>query len=106
MTARQGFVLHPEAAQDILEIWEHVAIESISAAGRLRQEIFESIRDLVEFPHRGHTRTDLTSNPLRFQIVRDYLIAYAPDERPLTIVSVVHGRRNPRVIAATLRSRE
>jgi plasmid stabilization system protein ParE len=106
MTSRQGFVLHPEAAQDILEIWEYVASESLPAARRLRQEIFESIQNLVEFPHRGHTRIDLTSNPLRFQIVRDYLIAYAPDERPLTIVSVVHGRRNPRVIAAILRSRE
>jgi hypothetical protein len=44
---------------------------------------------------------------LRFHVVRDqYLIAYAPDEIPLWVVAVLHGRRNPRVMAAILRRRE
>jgi hypothetical protein len=38
--------------------------------------------------------------------VRDYLIAYAPDEKPLWVVAVIHGSRNPRVMAAILRGRE
>jgi hypothetical protein len=38
--------------------------------------------------------------------VHEYLIAYAPEERPLWVVAVIHGRRDPRVIAALLRSRE
>jgi hypothetical protein len=38
--------------------------------------------------------------------VRDYLIAYAPDESPLWVVAVLHGRRNPRVMAAILLGRE
>jgi plasmid stabilization system protein ParE len=54
----------------------------------------------------GHKRPDLTSRPLRFTVVREYLIAYAPDEKPLWIVAVMHGRRNPRVMAAILRGRE
>jgi plasmid stabilization system protein ParE len=58
------------------------------------------------FPHQGHTRSDLTSQPLRIQIIRDYLIAYAPDERPLVVIAVIHGRRNPRILAAVLRERE
>jgi plasmid stabilization system protein ParE len=37
--------------------------------------------------------------------VRDYVIAYAAEEKPLTIVAILHGRRNPRVIAAILRNR-
>jgi hypothetical protein len=44
--------------------------------------------------------------PLRFILVREYLIAYAPDEKPLWVVAVMHGRRSPRVIAAILRGRE
>jgi hypothetical protein len=28
-------------------------------------------------------------------VVRDYAIAYAPEEAPLTIVAVLHGRRSP-----------
>ncbi len=31
---------------------------------------------------------------------------YAPDERPLSIVAVIHARRSPRVMAAILRGRE
>jgi hypothetical protein len=51
-------------------------------------------------------RTDLTSRPLRFARVRNYLIAYAPDEKPLWVVAVMHGRLSPRVMAAILRGRE
>jgi hypothetical protein len=50
--------------------------------------------------------TDITSRSLRFWLVNEYLIAYAPDEQPLWVVAVIHGRRSPRVIAAILRDRE
>ena len=56
-------------------------------------------------PYAGHTRPDLSSRPLRFQTVRDYVIAYAPDEKPLAIIAVLHGRRNPHLIAAMIRER-
>jgi hypothetical protein len=38
--------------------------------------------------------------------VRDCLIAYAPDEKPLWVIAVMHGNRNRRVMAAILRGRE
>jgi hypothetical protein len=38
--------------------------------------------------------------------VREYLIAYAPDEKPLWIIAVMHGRRSPRIMAAILRERQ
>jgi toxin ParE1/3/4 len=106
MTGEQGFLLHPDAAEDILEIWQFIAADDPAAATRFRETILESIRKLVNFPHQGHRRRDLTSAPLRFQTVRDYLIAYASDEKPVVVVAVIHGRRNPRVLAATLRARE
>jgi toxin ParE1/3/4 len=100
-----GFELHPGAASDIAGILEFIAKDNPLAARRVREEILDAIRRLVTFPHQGHQRTDLTSMPLRFQSVRDYLIAYAADEKPLLVLSVLHGRRNPRVIAAVLRGR-
>jgi plasmid stabilization system protein ParE len=69
-------------------------------------EIFDAIRGLVPFPLQGHRRSDLTSRPLRFILVREYLIAYAPEQKPLWVVAVMHGRRSPRIKAAILRSRE
>ncbi len=106
MNPDQGFALHPEAAQDITEIWEFIATDNPLAARRVREEILAAIYELVPFPHQGHTRPDVTSRRLRFRIVRDYLIAYAPDERPLLVIAVLHGRRSPRVMAAILRDRE
>jgi toxin ParE1/3/4 len=106
MTAEQGFELHPGAAVDITDIWEFIAKDSPLAAKRVREEILDAIRKLVRFPNQGHQRTDLTSRPLRFQMVRDYLIAYAPDETPLVVLAILHGRRSPRVMAAILRGRK
>jgi plasmid stabilization system protein ParE len=106
MNAEQGFDLHPGAAHDIAEIWEFIAENSPLSAQRVRQEILDSIRSLAVLPHQGHIRADLTSRPLRFQVVRDFLIAYAPDEKPMVVIAVVHGRRSPRVMAAILRGRK
>jgi plasmid stabilization system protein ParE len=69
-------------------------------------DIFAALDTPVTSPHIGHRRSDLTDRPLRFHLVRDYLIAYAPDESPLWILAVLHDRRNPRVMAAILRARD
>jgi plasmid stabilization system protein ParE len=100
-----GFVLHPQAYGDLDEIWEYVAADNLDAADRVREEIYEAIQSLVPFPYIGHSRPDLTARPLRFHSLREYVIAYAPDEKPLAVVAVLHGRRSPRVIAAILRGR-
>ena len=105
MSADQGFALHPLAAQDITDIWEFIAEDNPLAARRVREDILSTLRRLVPFPHQGHRRPDLTSRPLRFILLREYLIAYAPDEKPLCIIAVMHGRRNPRIMAAILRGR-
>jgi toxin ParE1/3/4 len=99
------FVLHPQAFADIDEIWEYIAADNLDAADRTREEIYEAIQSLVPFPYLGHNRPDLTSRPLRFQPLREYVIVYAPDEKPLAVIAVLHGRRSPRVIAAILRQR-
>ena len=76
-----GFVLHPDAYTDLDEIWQYIAADSLNAADRIRQEIYEAIHSLVTFPYVGHSRPDLTARPLRFQSLRDYVIAYAPDRK-------------------------
>jgi plasmid stabilization system protein ParE len=101
-----GFVLHPAAFTDLEEIWEFIAADSLDAADRVLEEIFEALHSLVPFPLVGHIRADLTARPLRFHPVRDFLIAYASDEKPLVVLAILHGRRNPRVVAALLRNRE
>jgi toxin ParE1/3/4 len=100
------YELHPEARADLDEIWEFIRTDSLDAADRVIAEILSAIRALVQSPRQGHRRPDLTSRPLRFIRVREYLIAYGTDEKPVWVVAVMHGRRSPRVMAAILRSRE
>jgi toxin ParE1/3/4 len=101
-----GYAFHPDARGDLDEIWHYIAADNLDAADRVITEILDAIRAVVPFPHSGHRRPDLTARPLRFLIVREYLIAYAPDEKPLWVIAVMHGHRNPRVMAAILRGRE
>jgi toxin ParE1/3/4 len=97
-----GYALHPEAYDDLDDIRGYIAQDNPDAADRVITEIFNALRALVPLPNQGH----LTSRLLRFILVREYLIAYAPDEKPLWIIGVMQGRRSPRIMAAILRDRE
>lgn len=101
-----SYVFHPGAFADLDEIWEYIAGDNLDAADRLLADIHDVLRALAATPHIGHRRPELTARPLRFHVARhEYLVAYAPDEKPLWVVAVLHGRRNPRLMAAILRSR-
>jgi plasmid stabilization system protein ParE len=101
-----GYALHPEAFGDLDDIREYIAQDNPDAADRVITEIFDGIRALVAAPLQGYRRPSLTSRPLRFKLVREYVIVYAPEKKPLWVVAVIHGRRSPRVMAAILRGRE
>jgi plasmid stabilization system protein ParE len=101
-----GYAFHPEARSDLDEIWEFIRVDNLDAADQMIAEILAVIRRLVAFPDQGHTRPDLTSRALRFTLAREYLIAYAPEEKPLWVVAVIHGRRSPLLIASIRRDRE
>jgi toxin ParE1/3/4 len=100
------YAFHPEASVDLSEIANYIAFDNPDAALHVVDEIHTTLESLARFPHQGHKRPDLTSRPLRFKVVRNYLIAYAPEEKPLWIVAIFHGHRNPRTMAAILRSRD
>lgn len=99
------FALHPEAFADLDEIRQYVANTNPDAADRLMDEFFAEFETLAQFPELGHARPELSSSPIRFRVIREYLVAYAPDESPIWILAVLHGRRNPRILAAILRER-
>jgi plasmid stabilization system protein ParE len=69
-----GYVLHPEAFNDLDEIEEFIAKDNFDAADRVLDEIYTAIQLLATNPGPGHRRPDLTSRPLRFWLVYSYLI--------------------------------
>jgi toxin ParE1/3/4 len=93
MTAR--FVLAPQAAVDLFEIWLYIKEHtSISAADHVESAIRERITFLAESPGGGHRRNDLTDEDVKFFPVYSYLIVYRPGTKPLQIACILHGRRD------------
>lgn len=94
----RSFRLSPEASQDLLEICEYIAHDSVEAAERVRIELLEAMLGLAERPGMGHVREDLTTHRVLFWTVRSYQIIYNASARPLEVVAVLHGKRNLRRI--------
>src|SRR5271169_2837810 len=93
MTRR--YVLAPEAALDLVQIWRYIKQQSRGEiADRVESAIRDKISFLAENPGAGHSRKNLTVEPVKFFPVYSYLIVYRPDTKPLQVVSILHGRRN------------
>lgn len=62
------YSLTPLARADIFDIWSYIAEHSNSeeTANRVEQAIYDACAFVAEAPMRGHSRSDLTSRPLRF----------------------------------------
>lgn len=91
---RRSFRLTPEARQQVDEIGEFIAQDSIDAALRVYDALEEAFELLADNPDIGHTREDLTDRPVKFWSVFSYLVIYNPTSDPLKIVSVMHGARD------------
>ena len=92
---KRRFVLAPQAARDLVDIWRYIRKESSEeTADRVESVIREKFVYLADFPGGGHSRGDLTDAAVRFFSVYSYLIVYRPDTRPLQIVTILHGSRD------------
>jgi antitoxin ParD1/3/4/toxin ParE1/3/4 len=89
------YVLTAEAPKDLKQIRDYVLQEGGCRAARyVVTSIVNAFRGIARTPGQGHHRDDLTPRPeLRFWSVFSYLIVYRVDEKPLTIVAIIHGKR-------------
>jgi plasmid stabilization system protein ParE len=89
------FVLAPQAALDLVEIWRHIKQRnSLEMADRVESAIRQKFTLLAQVPGAGHRRSDLTTEDVKFFTVYSYLIVYRPRSKPLQIVSILQGRRD------------
>ena len=57
----------------------------------MRADLRAAMQRLEGFSYLGHTRKDVTEEPIHFWCVYYYLIAYHPKEKPLQVLHVLHG---------------
>ncbi len=92
------FVLTPRAEQDINEIWDYIAADSIPAADRVLRELEAALRRLAKTPGMGHVREDLADRRHRFFPVYSYLIVYRAEAKTLVVIRVLHAARDVQTI--------
>jgi len=92
------FLLTPRAEQDLNEIWEYIAEESVAAANRVLTALEKTIGRLAKNPGIGHFREELADRRHRFFPVYSYLIIYRFETKPLQVIRVLHAARDVQTI--------
>lgn len=88
------YKLSAPARQDLREIRDYIALDSVPAARKFLAKLAQALRGVAQAPGKGHRRADLTDLPVRFWPVGSHLIVYDPEKRPVEIVRVLHGARD------------
>ncbi len=83
-----------EAQEDLFEIWQQIALDSVSLADRIEGEFYSLFESLAHMPGQGHTRKDLTQRAVLFFPLHSFLVVYQPEPRPIRIMAVFRGKRN------------
>ena len=88
------YQISAEAQDDLFEIWQRIALDSVDLANRIEGEFYALFESLARMPGQGHTRKDLTRRPVLFCPMYSFLVIYQPEVKPLRIMAVLRGRRD------------
>lgn len=83
----------PLAAADILEIWDHIAEDSLDQADRWVDKLDEKFGILATQPLMGRAREELAADLRSFPFGR-YVIFYTPVQDGIDVVRVLHSARD------------
>jgi len=83
----------PLAAADILDIWDHIAEDSLDRADRWVDKLDEKFGILATQPLMGRAREELAADLRSFPFGR-YVIFYMPVQDGIDVVRVLHSARD------------
>jgi toxin ParE1/3/4 len=81
------------ARDDLQAIWSHIAIDKLSAADRLIDQIYERCAIYATQPNAA-TPADRFQPGLRFFAVASYVVFYRPEKDGILVIRVLHRARN------------
>jgi toxin ParE1/3/4 len=88
------FILTPRAEQDVSDIWDYIADDSIEAADRVLEALEKALYKLAKNPGIGHMREESADRRHRFFPVYSYMIIYRFETKPLQVIRVLHAARD------------
>ena len=86
-----------QALDDLDEIWDYIAGDSVDSACRVESAIFAACEGVARHPMLGSKRREITPQPVRFWVVsqfRNFIVVYRPETMPLQVVAILHAKRN------------
>jgi plasmid stabilization system protein ParE len=92
-----AYRLTPKAIDDLDEIWNYIAADSVDAANRVESAIIAACEGVARHPLLGSRRSEITSLPVRFWVVTrfpNFIVVYRPETKPLQIIAVLHAKRD------------
>jgi len=93
------FRLSPEAENDLDGIRRYLTRQGGAASARhVLRELRQALQILANAPEIGHSREDLTDEPVKFWPVFSYLIVYDPATRPIGVARIIHGQQDVEAI--------
>lgn len=80
-----------EAEQWLREIYEYIALENPTAAGKVVSGIYEKAQLLTDFPEIGYKYREELEGEVRILLYGHYRIAYIIGDEFIDILGVFHG---------------
>lgn len=87
-------LLTPVAQQDLDEIWDYIARDSLIAADKIIDQLRQRFVLLTENPLLGELQPHLADGTYRRFAYRSYVIYYRPQKEELVLIRVLHGSRD------------
>jgi len=83
----------PLAHQRINEIADYIATDSLAAAEKWVNSIYDSVIRLKDFPKSGRLVPEVEKDDIREIFLGNYRIIYGIEERQIKILTVRHGKQ-------------
>jgi toxin ParE1/3/4 len=90
-------IISPEAEQDLIDIWLHIAEDQPVNADRFLERLQEKAQKLAEFTDLGVDRLDLAPDIKSFPVDR-YILYYRPNDDGIELVRVLRGSRDANLL--------
>ena len=88
-----GIEWSPTAENDLNEIVDYIAQDSLEYALLFYEQVRERIENLRNFPKLGRKVPELDDPSIRELILRNYRIIYRVSEENIQIIRIIHGSR-------------
>lgn len=93
MNKRHQLVISEKAREDLIDIWQYIALDSMENADNFVDLIFEKCENLAAFPEMGRKRDELLPG-IRSLPVKRYVVFYRIREENIEISRILSAYRD------------